>query len=127
MEGFDGVEGSVILVTSVLPSPWLNMLRKRIVLESPLFCDVLCVRNIFFGDTVTVSGLLVGKDIRNAIQSYEEDADLFVVPGNCVNSDGRFLDDMSLADLNRHTGKRVVASSQSLDELSHSIKRELKR
>jgi putative radical SAM enzyme (TIGR03279 family) len=127
MDDFDGIEGSVILVTSILPYPWLNMLRKRIVLESSLFCDVLCVRNIFFGDTVTVSGLLVGKDIRNAIQSCEEDADLFIVPGNCVNSDGHFLDDMSLADLNRQTGKRIVTSSQSLDELSHSIKRELRR
>lgn len=127
MNEFEEARGSVILVTAILPYPWINLLRKRIVLESSLFCDVLPVKNSFFGDSVTVSGLLVGEDVLNAVQKYEEGADLFIIPSNCLNSDGLFIDDMSIETIKTKTRKRVIASSPSLDLLSRDIKRELKR
>ncbi len=44
--------------------------------------DVLPVVNEFFGDTVTCTGLLTGKDILEALKSYDEPYDELILAGN---------------------------------------------
>lgn len=56
------------------------------------------ILNRFFGETVTVTGLLTGGDILNQIQNI--DADEILLCQNTLRTEGDlFLDDMPLADL----------------------------
>lgn len=56
------------------------------------------IRNFFFGETVTVTGLLTGRDILNQIRGME--ADEILLCQNTLRAEGDlFLDDMSLTDL----------------------------
>jgi putative radical SAM enzyme (TIGR03279 family) len=98
-ESIKNVKGNIVFVTSMLPLPWINLLRKRIVLETSLNCDIICVQNRFFGKQVTVSGLLVGEDVKRGIENYKRKADIFIIPDNCLNEDRLFLDHLSLEDI----------------------------
>ncbi|GAJ18559.1 unnamed protein product, partial [marine sediment metagenome] len=76
-------------------------------------------------ESVTVSGLLVGMDILTAIKAYEKKADLFIIPSNCLNEDGLFLDDISLSDLTQLSGRRVIATPSPISVLPKTIRKEL--
>jgi len=75
---------------------------------------ILAVPNRFFGGNVSVTGLLVGRDIVDAIVS--DSARLggptaYLIPDVVFNADGLTLDDMSIGDLCRGSGAdlRVVS------------------
>ena len=69
-----------------------------------LACDVLAVENDFFGHTVTCTGLLTGKDMLAALQSYlqKKPADEVILAGNTMKEfEDVFLCGMTLAELQR--------------------------
>jgi NifB/MoaA-like Fe-S oxidoreductase len=107
---------SVKLVTGVLGQEFLTPLAEAANRLPWLSCRVVPVRNRFFGDGVTVSGLLTGKDILGALQADANSADVVVLPPNCVNHEGILLDDLEQADLENQLGLRVVLGSYDLAE-----------
>lgn len=66
------------------------------------------VTNNFWGDTVSVSGLLVGGDIRDELTKIAPDFDCIVLPPNCLNGDRLFLDDLHFDDLQAALGCPVI-------------------
>ncbi|MDD5284530.1 MAG: DUF512 domain-containing protein [Desulfuromonadaceae bacterium] len=68
----------------------------------------LAVENRLFGSTVTVSGLLSGKDIIAALAEHETGMALLVPDVMLKEGVGIFLDDVSLAELERRAGCRVA-------------------
>ena len=95
------------------------LILKRVVKEKVnriqnLLVKVVKVRNNFFGDLVTVSGLLTGKDIINALKEKKNPGQIILLPPNCINTDNRFLDDLRLEDLERKFKRRVVVGSYDL-------------
>ncbi len=70
--------------------------------------SVQAITNRFFGESVTVSGLIVGADL--AEQLSHADAQLVLIPDSMLNSDKTmFLDDMSIADVEGRIGIPVQA------------------
>lgn len=68
--------------------------------------------NSLLGDSVTVAGLLPGKDILAAALKSGP-ADIWLIPGEALNEGGFFLDDMSLDDLKRSLEPaRVIAERE---------------
>lgn len=56
------------------------------------------IRNTFFGETVTVTGLITGGDLKEQLK--DADADEILLCGNTLRAEGDlFLDDMPLAEL----------------------------
>lgn len=66
------------------------------------------VPNRFFGDSVTVSGLLTGRDISEALKGIPRDH-TGLVPMNCLNSDGLFLDGWTMERLSRRSERKILA------------------
>ena len=58
--------------------------------------DVVTVVNDFYGDSVTVAGLLAGRDIQASVGDTAAD-ELLLLPAEAVNSDGLFIDSMPLS------------------------------
>jgi NifB/MoaA-like Fe-S oxidoreductase len=52
--------------------------------------------NTFWGDSVTVSGLLTGQDLLREARKRKGEYDVIVLPPNCLNDDNLFLDNLSL-------------------------------
>jgi len=123
MEEFSNLNGSIAFITGMLAFPWVNLLRKRLILESSLRVDIIPVKNNFFGELVTVSGLLTGGDILEAIKAYRKEVNFFVIPDNCLNEDGLFLDNLSLSDISRQSATKVIVSPLSIRRLLEGMKR----
>jgi len=66
--------------------------------------DVIPVENNFFGTSVTVSGLLTGRDVMKALFDNVEGHDMILVPDVVLNEDNKFLDDITLSDMEEALG-----------------------
>lgn len=69
----------------------------------------LPVNNEFFGDTINVTGLLVGRDILNASRGMKR----IILPAVVLNQDNLFLDDMSLDDFKKAFAGRVERAANA--------------
>ena len=98
----------ILLVTGASMAPILEEQVLPVLNKiGGISCEVVKVPNHFFGSTVNVAGLLVGKDLVSAMGNRS--ADLIVLPPDCLNYDGLFLDDMSLEEfLGNFTAKVIV-------------------
>ncbi|MBN2069822.1 MAG: DUF512 domain-containing protein [Candidatus Krumholzibacteriota bacterium] len=74
------------------------------------------VRNRLFGNMVTVSGLLSGSDIIKAVRETGMMDRPVILPPNCVNHNGRFLDDMTVSDLKTELGIKVIVPESNFLE-----------
>jgi putative radical SAM enzyme (TIGR03279 family) len=89
------------------------LLREKGVRSLP---EILAVDNCFFGKDVTCSGLLVGEDIVNTVKNKTPDSGasrVIFIPPNCLNYDGKTIDDMTLEDISEKLGTVVVAPEES--------------
>jgi putative radical SAM enzyme (TIGR03279 family) len=74
---------------------------------------VVALKNRFFGEEITVAGLMAGGDVLAARESIE--GDFLIVPEQaCLKSGHIFLDDMSLEDLERELEIPVSHGGASL-------------
>lgn len=89
--------------------------------ELGLNIDIKKVPNIFWGKTVTVSGLLTGRDILKEAEKVKNKYDMVVLPPNCLNSDGLFLDDISLAEFRAGLDRPVLVGRYDLTETIKEI------
>ncbi|MEZ5359471.1 MAG: DUF512 domain-containing protein [Candidatus Zixiibacteriota bacterium] len=105
-----GISAEGILQKYIVPR--LNEIRN-------LSVDAIAVPNIFWGETVTVSGLLTGQDILNAVQ--KSDADVIVLPPNCLNGDDLFLDNVSLTQFTERAGRPVITGSYDIAGLIQTV------
>ncbi len=74
--------------------------------------DVLAVKNEFFGETVTCTGLLTGRDIANAVVAYRARGGTFdeiVLPGNTMKEfEDVFLCGMTFKELKEKCGCQAI-------------------
>ncbi len=114
----------LVLVTGVLAAPIITSgivpLLRGI---RNLAVEVVVAENTLFGSTVTVAGLLSGNCVYSAME-HRAGGDLVLLPQDILNTDGVFLDDMSLPALEKKLGKGHVAVfdgywSHVLSLLSH--------
>jgi putative radical SAM enzyme (TIGR03279 family) len=72
--------------------------------------------NSLFGPTVTTAGLLVGADIRRALEG-RDDLSFALIPAETINDDGIFLDDERFVDVRESLPMPVYPSYDFIDAL----------
>ena len=101
---------SITAVTGTAAYPLIKKLAEKAEKKyNKLKINVEEIKNTFFGESVTVSGLLTGQDI--AAQLAEKSlGDAVLVPDNALR-DGEevFLDDITLSGLSEKLGVPVIA------------------
>ncbi len=92
----------ISLATGKLAYPYiLRMARQMEEVFEGLEIMVYEITNYFFGEMITVSGLLIGKDIRDQLLGKDLGQALFL-PQNVLRSgEDVFLDDFTLEDLEK--------------------------
>ena len=65
------------------------------------------VQNQFYGETVTVTGLLTAQDIIKSCRKIPNNH-ILVLPPNCLNHDKKFLDDLTVEDVSNAVQKRII-------------------
>jgi len=85
----------ITLVTGGLACKLMEGVRDDLHRLPDVEVKLLPLSNRLFGEEVTVSGLLSGQGILEGVRKSGSCGDALFLPPNCLNDDGRFLDDIS--------------------------------
>ena len=87
------------LVTGKLAFPYMKMFADKVMAEYPkIKIDVVAIRNDFFGERITVAGLLTGQDIVNQLKEHGYCKNILLPRCVLKADEDIFLDDMTLDD-----------------------------
>ena len=99
----------VLFLTGYSAYPFLKKEILPYVKNELIFnLDIHPVTNHFWGEMVTVSGLLTGQDLLRVAREKANEYDTVVLPPNCLNNDELFLDNLSLKQFRIALGKEVI-------------------
>jgi putative radical SAM enzyme (TIGR03279 family) len=102
----------VTVVTGVSFSPLVKRILERVKGIGGVSLRVITAKNRFFGETVTVAGLLTGSDVLAAVTGRRLGS-LLIIPATMLRDDERtFLDDMTIGEVQAAAGVPVRAVSR---------------
>ena len=105
---------TVSVATGRLAAPYISELGRRITEKFPhMKVNVYPIRNDFFGESITVAGLLTGKDLINQLKDKEM-GERLLLPCTLLRSGEQvFLDDVTVEELENtlQIKVRIVKSS----------------
>ena len=105
-DGLPSVPGRTLLIpTGTSAQPFIEKLARRYAPEGTQV-RVVAVRNRFFGETITVTGLIVGRDLIDALKDIPSDGILLCDTMLREHTD-RFLDDTTLEEVNKELNRPV--------------------
>lgn len=99
------INNEVTFVTGIAAYGLIVELSQAIMKKIDINIKVAKITNNFFGDKITVSGLVTGKDIIDQLNG--KDYKNLILPRNIVNDNFVMLDDMDLNDLKRELNTEV--------------------
>ena len=110
------MHGSFTFVTGKAMEPIIRRLSERITQKYPeVKINTVGIRNDFFGERITVAGLITGQDIINQLKG--KDLGDYIVLPSCLLRAGEsvLLDDLTVEDLQNalQTKIRIVKSDGS--------------
>ena len=107
------------VVTGVSMAPLMPALLDRLTAATGAQFRLMVAENSLFGPTTTTAGLLVGADIRRALAG-QGDIDFALIPAECINDNGVFLDDEPFAVLQAALSFPVYPSYDFIDVLGET-------
>ena len=114
-------------VTGMLAAPTIRMLTEKIA-RYFLGCEtqVLAIRNDFFGEMITVTGLITGTDLIKQLTALQAEGsglgEEILLPITTLRRDERvFLDDVTVDDLERETGVPVRIVGEDGEDLVRAV------
>lgn len=113
----DGKKIGIVTGKAMAPAIMPELLAQLREATGATF-DMIETENSLFGPTVTTAGLLVGADIRRALDG-RTDLDLALIPAETINQDGIFLDDESFVAVRESLPMPVYPSYDFIDVLEH--------
>jgi len=98
----DSRKREISLITGTLAAPWISRLLELIAIKFPnIQCHLYPIWNHFFGEQVTVSGLITGQDILQQLKGKRL-GERLLLPCNMLKAgEDVFLDGISVGDLER--------------------------
>ena len=108
LEG-DNREFTASVATGKLAAPFIQQYMKLIQEKFPnIKVNVYTIRNDFFGERITVSGLITGADLREQLKDKEL-GEKILIPCNMLRSgEDVFLDDLTVDDIREALGTELV-------------------
>jgi len=100
--------GKTWIATGVSAAPFIKELVESAKARfEQIDCEVRAIRNDFFGETITVAGLVTGRDLIAQLKGC--DATRVLIPDCMLRYEGDcFLDDLTLEEVSREIGVPVV-------------------
>ncbi len=104
-EAYEGTEGDqrkreVSIATGLLAAPYIQRMAEQLAVKYPKTeIHVYPIRNDFFGELITVSGLITGQDLIRQLRGREL-GERLLLPCNMFRSGEEvFLDDVTLSEV----------------------------
>ena len=108
--------------TGALAAPFIKKYIDRIREKFPeVQAEVVTIRNEFFGENITVSGLITGRDLIAQL-SGKELGDKLLIPCNMLkNDEDVFLDDITLEEVSRKLNVEIVVVDESGEDFVSAV------
>ena len=121
MKGDDRIR-ELSAATGKLAFPYIKRMAERIEEKYPgVKIHVYCIRNDFFGERITVSGLVTGQDIMAQLKGKELGSTL-LLPCNMLKADEDvFLDDLTVKDVSDALQVRIDIVKSSGRDLADAF------
>lgn len=110
----------ISMATGVSVKPFFETIVKGLQKRFPnLRCHIYAIRNDFFGETITVSGLLTGQDILAQLKGKEL-GDYLLISQNMLRGN-TFLDDMTTYKLGKELGVKIKKAGISAEDFVRAV------
>lgn len=109
------MERTLTIATGKLTYPTISRFAEQLMKLYPgLVVHVYAIRNDFFGETITVSGLITGQDLVKQLLEYKEQGvdlgETLLIPSNMLRTGEEvFLDDMTVQQVEEVLGMHLTA------------------
>ena len=112
-QGDDRVR-TVTIATGKLAAPYIRRCTDQITSRYPnVQVEVIAITNRFFGEKITVSGLITGQDLREQLKDREL-GERLLIPCNMLRSgENVFLDDITIEELSRELHREIIAVEEA--------------
>lgn len=108
---------SFTIVTGVSAYEELRNVCRTFEKASDIKIDAVKIFNRFLGETITVAGLVCGKDIMMQLPK-DTVGDYIVIPGNMLRSGEKvFIDDTNVDDIEKCFGRKVIICNYTGEDL----------
>lgn len=103
------LDRTVSMVCGVSAEPFFRKMAEKLNVHYPnLKLIIYPIKNYFFGESITVSGLLTGRDIGVQTDGKEMGSELFLSKGMLKADTELFLDDITVSALAGWINKKVT-------------------
>lgn len=118
----DGRRHTVSIVTGLLAAPYVKQAAEALTEKYPgVSVQIYPVKNKFFGEQITVAGLLTGQDILRALKGRAL-GDRLLLPCSMFRSGEEvFLDDITLKELEETLQTRACIVKSSGKDFVHAV------
>ena len=120
LEPVCSVPRHILIPTGVSAAPFIKMLADRYA-PSGTEVEVIPVQNRFFGETITVTGLLVGQDLAFALREKQGD-EILICETMLRDRSDTFLDDFTVDDLEKKIQKPVHVVENSGESFIRALR-----
>ncbi|MBR6669308.1 MAG: DUF512 domain-containing protein, partial [Ruminococcus sp.] len=86
-----------------------------------LSCNVYKIKNNFFGETITVTGLITGQDLIAQLKDKELGDELLISSSMLRRDSDVFLDDLTVSDVEKALNVKIKATNNDGYELLDAI------
>ena len=120
----DDKKRHVSVATGVLAAPLIETLGKMLKTDFPnTVVDVYTIRNDFFGETITVAGLITAGDIIAQLTPYKDNlGERLLITENMLKTNSDiFLDDKTVSDVEQALGVEIMPVATDGYELLDAI------
>lgn len=110
----ENLQRTVTLAVGKLTYPTMKKLTEQLEKFFPkLTINIFYIRNDFFGETITVSGLITGQDLVKQVKERQDNGEdlgkVLNIPSNMLRiGEQVFLDDMTVAEVETELGMKLV-------------------
>ena len=108
----------ISVATGILAAPYIRILAEEFMQRHPQKnIEVFAIRNDFFGESITVSGLLTGQDLLAQLSGKQLGKKLLLPCSLLRSGEEVFLDDMTLTELKNSLQVDIVIVNSNGQDL----------
>lgn len=121
----DGKGKGFALITGTSSTEFIKSISDLIMKKLNIKISVYTVKNNFFGERITVTGLITAQDIIEQLKGKIKE-DILFIPTNMLKADEDvFLDDVTLESLKNELGVKIIKCKYSGDDFIDKIVNEV--
>lgn len=121
------IDRKFIIPTGTLAYEFMSEIADMMMEKfDKLVIEVVPIKNRFFGETITVTGLLTATDIIDQLKGMDLGDGLFITKAMLKSDEDIFLDNITLDELEKKLGKKITVTRVDGHEFVHAFMKNMR-